>query len=51
MNVFKRIADDKLTTLIVVTHSVEVAKTASRRIEMRDGKIVDDRARIVSRPA
>ena len=51
MNVFKRIADDKLTTLIVVTHSVEVARAASRRIEMRDGKIVDDRARIVSRTA
>ena len=51
MNVFKRIADDQLTTLIVVTHSVEVAQAASRRIEMRDGKIVDDRARIVSQTA
>ena len=48
MNVFKRIADDKLTTLIVVTHSVEIAQAALRRIEMRDGKIVEDRARIVS---
>src|SRR6266581_3397754 len=43
MNVFKQIVDDKLTTLIVVTHSVEVAQAASRRIKMRDGKIVDDR--------
>jgi ABC-type lipoprotein export system ATPase subunit len=51
MNVFKRIADDKLTTLIVVTHSVEIAQAALRRIEMRDGKIVEDRARIVSQTA
>ena len=51
MNLFKRIADDKLTTLIMVTHSVAVAQAASRRIEMRDGKIVDDRARIVSQTA
>jgi len=51
VNVFKRIADDKLTTLIVVTHSVEVAQAASRRIKMCDGKIVDDRSRIVSQTA
>ena len=31
-----------MTTLIVVTHSNEVARAASRRVEMRDGKIVGD---------
>jgi putative ABC transport system ATP-binding protein len=35
-----RIGNDGLATLIVVTHSEEVARTASRRIEMRDGKVL-----------
>jgi len=38
----RRIADEQLATLILVTHSAEVAGTAARRIEMRDGKIVSD---------
>jgi len=42
LQLLERIAGDRLTTLIVVTHSEEVARVASRRIEMRDGKIVRD---------
>jgi uncharacterized protein YecE (DUF72 family) len=38
----EKIGRDALTTLIVVTHSDEVARAASRRIEMRDGQIVGD---------
>ena len=38
----RKIAGEKLTTLIVVTHSAEMAKQASRTVEMRDGKIVRD---------
>ena len=40
MRVLGQIGNDKLATLIVVTHSAEVARAASRRIEMRDGRIV-----------
>ena len=39
----RRIADEQLATLILVTHSAEVAAAASRWIEMRDGKITSDR--------
>ena len=41
MQVLTRIGSDKLTTLIVVTHSPDVARAASRRVEMRDGRIVN----------
>ena len=44
IDVLQRIGQDRLATLIVVTHSEEVARTASRRIEMRDGKIVAQEA-------
>lgn len=40
VDVLTRIGSERLATLIVVTHSEEVARTASRRIEMRDGKVV-----------
>ena len=40
MGVLQRIGGDQLATLIVVTHSPDVARAATRRIEMRDGKIV-----------
>lgn len=40
LELLRRIADEQLATLILVTHSAEVAATAARRIEMRDGKIV-----------
>ena len=42
MGLLGRIGAEQLTTLIVVTHSDEVARAASRRVEMRDGKVVRD---------
>ena len=42
LRLLEEIAAQRLTTLVVVTHSNEVAATASRRLEMRDGKIVRD---------
>jgi putative ABC transport system ATP-binding protein len=44
MQILEKIGHEALTTLIVVTHSDEVARAASRRIEMRDGKVVSDSA-------
>jgi putative ABC transport system ATP-binding protein len=44
MALLERIGGEALTTLIVVTHSSEVARAASRRIEMRDGRIAGDSA-------
>ena len=44
MQLLEKIGRDGMTTLIVVTHSDEVARAASRRVEMRDGKIVGDSA-------
>ncbi len=40
LHVLKQIGQEGRATLIVVTHSEEVARAASRRIEMRDGRIV-----------
>ena len=40
MRVLREIGTTQLATLIVVTHSAEVARAATRRIEMRDGKLV-----------
>jgi putative ABC transport system ATP-binding protein len=45
MELLKKIASEQLTTLIVVTHSDEVARAASRRVEMRDGRVVRDSSR------
>jgi putative ABC transport system ATP-binding protein len=36
------------TTILVITHNHEIAASMPRRIEMRDGRIVDDTARVVS---
>ncbi len=36
----ERIASQKRTTLIVVTHSEEVARRAAHRLRMRDGQVV-----------
>ena len=44
MELLEKIGREGMTTLIVVTHSDEVARAASRRIEMRDGKVVADSA-------
>ena len=43
LELLRQIADEQLATLILVTHSAEVAAAAARRIEMRDGRIVNDR--------
>jgi putative ABC transport system ATP-binding protein len=42
MKLLQKIGGEGSTTLIVVTHSDEVARVASRQVEMRDGKIVRD---------
>src|SRR5450432_1268615 len=42
MRLLEKIVAERLTTLIVVTHSNEVARAASRRVEMRDGKVGRD---------
>lgn len=42
MKLLQQIGGEGSTTLIVVTHSAEVARAASRQVEMRDGKIVRD---------
>jgi len=40
LDLLQKIASQRRTTLIVVTHSEEVAGIVSRRIQMRDGRIV-----------
>ena len=45
LELFRQIARERLTTLILVTHSAEVAEAASRVVEMRDGRIASDRLR------
>ncbi len=45
LGLLREIAEEKLATLILVTHSAEVAALATRLIEMRDGKILRDRVR------
>lgn len=42
MELLEKIGGEAMTTLIVVTHSDDVARAASRGLEMRDGKIVGD---------
>lgn len=42
LTLLRQIANERLATLILVTHSAEVSAAASRRVELRDGKIVDD---------
>ena len=45
LDLLRRIADEQMATLILVTHSSEVAAAAERLIEMRDGKVANDRSR------
>ena len=40
MEIFQEIAGQRLATLVVVTHSAEVAERARRRVVLRDGKVV-----------
>ena len=39
IGVLQKVASQALTTLVVVTHSEEVASVASRRIRLRDGRL------------
>jgi ABC-type lipoprotein export system ATPase subunit len=39
LEIFRRIACDNLTTLVVVTHSSEVAESAQRKIHLKNGKV------------
>jgi putative ABC transport system ATP-binding protein len=41
LEIFRRIADENLATLIVVTHSAEVAGSAQRKIHLKNGKMVE----------
>jgi putative ABC transport system ATP-binding protein len=41
LEIFRRIADEHLTTLVVVTHSIKVAERAQRRIHLKNGKIAE----------
>ena len=43
LELLQEIAGEQRTTLILVTHSPEVAAVATRHIELRDGRIVSDR--------
>lgn len=40
MGLFSEIHDRKLTTMVIVTHSEEVAQVARKRIQMEDGRIL-----------
>jgi len=40
MEIFQTIGDQRLATLVVVTHNLEFAEKAGRRIVLRDGKVV-----------
>ena len=39
LDVLRDVATHALTTLVIVTHSEEVARTATRRIRLRDGRL------------
>ena len=41
LEIFRQIVEERLTTLVVVTHSGEVAGRAERRIHLRNGKLED----------
>jgi len=41
LEIFRRIADENLTTLVVVTHSAEVAESAQRKIHLKNGKPIE----------
>jgi putative ABC transport system ATP-binding protein len=44
LSLFDRLHADRGLTLIVVTHSTEVAARAERLVRLRDGRVVEDRA-------
>ena len=39
LKIFRKIAAERLTTLVVVTHSAEVAEAAERRVGLVNGRI------------
>jgi ABC-type lipoprotein export system ATPase subunit len=41
MEIFQEVAQQRLTTVVVVTHSAEVAEKAGRRVVLRDGNVVE----------
>jgi putative ABC transport system ATP-binding protein len=43
LEVFQEIVSESLTTLILVTHSADIANLAPREIRLQNGKIADDR--------
>ena len=40
LEILSQIHDEKMATMVIVTHEEEVAEAASRRIEMQDGRIL-----------
>ena len=42
LKLFQTLHNDQSMTLVVITHSAEVARCASRQIEVRDGRITSD---------
>jgi putative ABC transport system ATP-binding protein len=42
LELLQKIASQRRTTLVVVTHSEEVARAASRRVRMKDGKVLPE---------
>jgi ABC-type lipoprotein export system ATPase subunit len=42
MKALQKIAEERFATLLIVTHSREIARAASRQLLMRDGKITGD---------
>lgn len=50
-NLLRNVGKTGATTLLIVTHSEDVAQCASRRLQMRDGRIVADDATVASSPA
>lgn len=42
MNIFKKVHKEKKKTILIITHSMEVAQMTQRIITIRDGKILSD---------
>jgi putative ABC transport system ATP-binding protein len=51
MDLLFRLAEERGTTLLLVTHELDLARRAQRIIELADGKIVRDSARPVAAAA
>ncbi|HKF72293.1 MAG TPA: ATP-binding cassette domain-containing protein, partial [Stellaceae bacterium] len=45
MDLLFRLADERGTTLLLVTHELDLARRAHRIIELADGRIIGDRTR------